>query len=51
MNDAYIQEDSDYRQQEEAAEYEYWLFEQEFLLEQANKKLNEIKNEGHHDNR
>lgn len=43
MNDAYIQEYSDYRQQEWLEEYEYWLFEQEMMIEEANKELNAIK--------
>ena len=43
MNDAYIQEDSDYRQQQELEEYWYWLYEQEMKMEEANKELNTIK--------
>ena len=39
MNDDYIQEDHSYRQQEELEQYEYWLFGQDYLIEQANKEL------------
>ena len=44
MNDAYIDDDEDsYRQQQELEEYEYWLYEQEMKMEEANKELNTIK--------